>query len=163
MRSRASRLLVLLLVVVALAACDSGGEAGPGTASAGPRGPDEIVQHLIDPPDYPAPVTEAAELAELRDAEGNNRHQAYLAQLEESGTLDGDLVRGSMVLVVSGTTLSVPAGASTAVLDDSAVTSVGDCAAPCEVSGPALVAPSGWLTGIGVAPGWELIVPAPEA
>lgn len=163
MRSRASRPLVLLLTVVALAACDPGGEPGPGGPSAGPRGADEIVQHLVDPPDYPAPVTADAELAELRSAAGDNRHQAYLAELEESGTLDGELVRGSMVLVAVGTTLSIPDGASTADLEDGTVASVGDCAAPCEVSGPALVAPTGWLSGIGVVAGWELVVPAPEA
>ena len=157
MRSRS--VVVSLLLVAALTACDGG--SGEGTLEVGPRGPDDIVQHLVDPPAFPAPLTGGSELAELRNAEGTNRHQAYLAVFDGSGTLDGELVRGGIVRLEDGASLTVPDGASTATLDGTTVSTVGPCPAPCEVTGPALVAPTGWFPGIGVGQGWELVVPAP--
>jgi hypothetical protein len=149
------------VVALAVACTGSGSDGDGGRSEAGPRNPAVPVQHLIDPPSYPTPVTAAAELVELRTPAGDNRHQAYLAELDQDGTLEGELVRGSLVLVTAGTTLSVPGGASTATLDGGVVASVGECPAPCEVSGPALVAPPEWLPGVGVEAGWELLVPAP--
>lgn len=160
MRTSASRLLILLLAVMALAACTRGG-GGDGVSEEGPRNPAVPVQHLIDAPPYPAPVTDDPDLVELHSPEGDNRHHLYLAEFGAAGTLDGELVRGSVVLVAEGATLTVPDGASTAELDESTVATVADCPAPCEVAGPALVAPLGWLSGIGVSPGWKLVVPAP--
>lgn len=162
MRFRAGRLLTLLLLVAVLGACTSGSD-GDGVSETGPRNPAVPVQHLVDAPDFPAPVTGDAELAELHSPAGDDRHFVYLAELGEDGVLEGELVRGAVVLVGDGATLEVPDGASTAALADGTVTSVADCPAPCEVSGPALVAPPAWLPGIGVAAGWQLVVPAPEA
>ena len=167
---RTPRGLVLMVALVATlgAACEGEQrvDAGEGTLVEGPRGAEDIVQHLVEAPDYPAPVTEAAGLAELRNPEGTNRHQAFLADLDQDGTLDGALTRGAIVRVAVGATLTVPDGASTATLTGDTSEEVGvveDCAAPCEVTGPALVAPPTWLPGIGVSPGWQLLVPAPDA
>lgn len=153
---------VLLLFVVTLGACTGDGSEGDGVSESGPRSPGVPVQHLIDAPDYPSPVSDDAELAELRTPEGDNRHHAYLAALDGDGTLEGELVRGALVLVGDGAVLEVPDGASTAALEDGIVAAVEECPAPCEVTGPALVAPPEWLPGIGVEAGWELLVPAPE-
>jgi hypothetical protein len=162
-----SRLLPLFLVAtlaVALSACRDGGD-GPGggfqTLGDGPAGIEDVVQHLADAPDYPAPVTAEPELAELRSPDVNRRHHLYLAAVDQDGTLDGELVRGSVVQVADGSTLTAPEGASVAQLDGTTVTEVSDCPAPCEVTGPALVAPADWLEGIRVAEDWELLVPAP--
>lgn len=163
MLARRTVLVVAALALLA-AGCDRQEGVGPGegTLVEGPRGAEDIVQHLVEAPAYPAPVTEDAELAELRNAAGTNRHQAFLADLDADGALDAALVRGALVQVADGVTLTVPDGASTASLEGDAVTAVAECAAPCEVIGPALVAPPGWLPGIGVEAGWELLVPAPE-
>lgn len=156
------------MVAVALAATVAGcrdSTDGPGggfqTLGDGPAGIEDVVQHLIDPPPYPAPVSDEAELVELRSPDLNRRHHLYLAELAESGTLDGELVPGSVVHLADGVTLTVPGGASVATLDGSAVTAVTACAGPCEAIGPALVAPPEWLQGIRVAADWELVVPAP--
>lgn len=161
-----ARRTVLAVAAMAMLATACNGEEGvapgEGTLVEGPRGAEDIVQHLVDAPAYPAPVTDEPELVELRNTDGTNRHQAFLAELDADGTLEEGLVRGALVRVGDGVTLTIPDGATTAALDAGAVTAVADCAAPCEVTGPALVAPPQWLPGIGVEAGWELLVPAPE-
>lgn len=155
--------LAVALAATAVGCRDSSDGPGSGfqTLGEGPAGIEDVVQHLIDPPPYPAPVADEAELVELRSPDVSRRHHLYLAELAESGTLDGELVRGSVVHVADGVTLTVPDGASVATLDGSTVTAVDACAAPCAAAGPSLVAPPEWLQGIRVDPGWELVVPAP--
>lgn len=160
MRARRGVIGVLAIGLL-LAGCESEPGPGEGTLVEGPRDADDIVQHLVEAPEYPAPVTGDAELVELRSPEGTNRHQAFLAELATGGTLEGELVRGAIIQLGDGVTLSVPSGASVASLVDDEVVEVTACDAPCDVTGPALVAPPEWLPGIQVAAGWQLIAPAP--
>jgi hypothetical protein len=132
----------------------------------GPRGADDIVQHLVEAPPLPVAVAGDVALAELRSEDGTNRHQAFLGALAADATLESDFVPGSLVLVPAGASLTAPDGVSVATLTEGevvVVTAVEDCVAPCTVAGPALIAPTGWLGGIGVTAGWTLLSPAPEA
>lgn len=129
----------------------------------GAVGIEGAVQHLIEAPPFPGPVTSGGVMVELRSPDLNRRHLAFMARLTADGALDGELVRGSFVYVSAGAALTVPTTSSVVQLDGDTVMSVAACAVPCTVTGPALVAPDGWFESIRTGAGWLLVDPAPTS
>lgn len=159
-----SRLLALATVLaMAVIACSSPGDERARPLGDGPVEVEDAVQHLLEAPDYPGGIDAAtAELAELRAPGLRDRHHVFLAEASGDVSFAAAPVPGSVVRLPDGATVTSDLALSVARLDGDTVTGgASDCGPPCEFSGPALVAPEGWLGGIGVTEGWELVVPAP--
>lgn len=141
-------------------------DADPGPAGTfepigdGPAGIEDVVQHLVDPPEYPVAIDGDPELVELRSEDLARRHHVYLAEAAGPAVED-ELVRGSVLRVGADQQVEFDPAVSVAELDGASITGVEDCPAPCQVSGPALVAPQEWFQSIRVAAGWQLVEPAP--
>lgn len=160
---------VLLLVGMCLlaVACAEGGSsrdiARPLDRT--PLGPNQVVQHLLDPPSFGGDLAAVDVVeAELREENRYDRHLVFVAQVPEGTEASAPRVpeAGAVILVPEGSALQLEDAASVASLDGDAVTAVAACPAPCRVDGRAMVAPEGWLQGLAVDDGWLLLVPAPE-
>lgn len=155
---------VATLIAMSVIACSSPGDDPARPLGDGPVGVEDAVQHLLEAPAYPGGIDGAtAELAELRAPGLRDRHHVFLADAPGDVAFDAAPVAGSVVRLPDGATVTSDVVLSVARLDGDTVTGgASDCGPPCEFSGPALVAGEGWLAGIGVAEGWELVVPAPS-
>lgn len=122
------------------------------------------MQHLLEPPRFEGELSGVEVIeAELRTADLYDRHLIYVARPEGREISTPAIpAAGAAVVVPSGSSLSLESAASVARLEGERVTAVESCEAPCQVSGPALVASEGWLQGLAVDDGWRLLVPAPE-
>jgi hypothetical protein len=159
-----SRLVALATVLaMAVIACSEPSEQRARPLGDGPVGVEDAVQHLLQPPAYPGGIeTASAVLAELRAPGLRDRHHVFLADAPGDVSFDEPPVAGSVVRLTDGASVTSDLVLSVARLDGDTVTGgASDCGPPCELTGPALVAAEGWLGGIGVSEGWELVVPAP--
>lgn len=174
MRTSRALLAAVLAVGLVLAGCTDGEPDGDGTGvsrpiGSEPLGDDEVTLHLVDPPELP-PELAGAEVttSELRAPDLTERHTVEVVDVPSDTTsLEGPLIDGALLRVPEGVTVEVASEVGTVplVAAEDAAGALGEitssCAAPCEVQGPALVAPSDWITGIGAEPGWLLLVPSP--
>jgi hypothetical protein len=156
-------IVLAALLMVAAACTDGDPEPDPTGAISTPIETgtvvdEDVVVHLAEPPSLAPPLDAAAPVeSELRTADLTDRHLVYVVTAEDGMSITEPLPAGALAEVPSGADLAGEVDLSVAEVDGDVVTSVTDCPAPCSVTGPALVGPGGWLTGLGVDAGWELV------
>jgi hypothetical protein len=173
MRTRLRLTVLLLTAAMALAGCVGVDvpQNGSGTRIGDePLGDDEVLLHLAQEPVLPDVLADATvTLSELRTENLTERHIVQLVDLPATVTsLEAPLEPGAVLLVSASQTLQMAVPVDVAVLAQSpgagAPGVLGGlllpCAAPCTVTGPALVARAGWFAGYAMATGWQLLVPA---
>lgn len=161
-------------LVAVLGACTDDGQTIDGTSvelGDGPLSDDEVTLHMAEPPELSGPLSGAeVTRSELRTEDQTSRETVQLVDVPASASsLDEVPPAGAVLRVPAGQTLRVGVDVDAAGLEPDATDGEPGvlrdvrtpCAAPCEVDGPALVAPAGWMAGFGVAEGWQLLVPSP--
>lgn len=170
--ARGTRTLVAVLLAVTIAGgCSPDDRVGSSRPlGSEPLSDDEVTLHLAAAPELPDSLAGAVvTVSELRAEDLTERHTVQLVEVPAGvDELDGALKPGAPLLVPEGVTVEFDAAVGTVALagGDGAVAGVleepqDDCAAPCEVVGPALVVEAGWFEGAGARPGWQLLVPSP--
>ncbi len=164
---------MLVSAAVALVGCsgDVAPQGGTGfLIEDQPLGDDEVLLHLAREPELPEVLADATvTLSELRSQDLTERHIVQLVELPAGvASLDAALEPGAVLLVSADQSVQMVVSVDVAMLAESPAEGVpgvlGElvlpCAAPCTVSGPALVATGGWFSGYGMSASWQLLVPA---